>query len=267
VVLRPSSTIPSLRGIYQFRGGGHFPLAPIRSPARWVLRDGDYNVEIRFLNFQGHTKSVNSKPGATQQFTRLPSPGCGPLCQATWFDDLHWILIRVVQVQGPSRRLRLSLWMESFSFASPRPENRAVAPAWCQLSSARQSGELPAAVYTGWQQEVDHGERPQLSLRRRAARLKAGAVPFPVEAPSPGGASTPNRSDQPLHLRFQRICVSAICRAQVVCGRIGFFTPTSWENWLAAKGSPSFGGGNRLNSKPVSRREGRSRKKLRMFQG
>jgi len=155
---------------------------------------------------------VNSSLARRSSSTRLQSPRACAACQATWFDasaldiDPGWSKFQRTQAAGLKG---FALWIGVFSF-------RLTTPVLCcptgvvQLSSAP-IRRLPAAGL--------HRLASRSRSRCKAARFaavgartaEAGAVRFPVEAPPPGGPSTPKPVDQPLHLRFQRSCVSAIC--------------------------------------------------------
>jgi len=117
---------------------------------------------------------VNSKPGANgQQVHQAPSTQRGPLASQRWFDDLHWILIRVVKSKDQAPEgYGFALWMESSVFASPRQRIKCcrstrVVPSFL----AAQSGYASSLGYTGCKQAKSITVKPHVSCcRRRAAR-------------------------------------------------------------------------------------------------
>jgi len=222
-----------LAGIYQSRAGiSRWPQSS--GQAGWVLR-GWPILPTWIGSTSGHTKSVKLKAAGRSSSTRLPVPQLRAACHNLVRFDRTGLLIRVSQVQrNQGRRAKLRLWMEFFSFASPRQKKSVLAHRVVPGFPPPQSGMPSAGLTTGCQQEVDHG-KPRFA-GRRAPHAEAGRCRFP--------GRTPRVGHQPQPVRSACICVfsgSAFhhSRRSVVAVGIGFFPPTAGN--CCAKGSPLRG--------------------------
>jgi len=176
------------------------------------------------------------------QFHQLQSPRLRHACSNLVFSSMIctwiWISGGHKYKRATKRRARLRLWKWILVLRSTTPEISCLRTASvAAFPSAPNSGDASRLGYN----RLAAGK--SITVKGRTVRCVPRAphargwswCQFPSRKPPPGGLT------QPASIKAVRICVSAICAIQahlqgsVVCGRIGFLSPTSWKQLLAPK--------------------------------